>query len=91
MTEDVEDDVYEIPDSYFSKAAAILFDEIYHGKAGFLPLSKFVEFIETLGGGFHSEDLASHLHKVDPNESGSLDYFAFVRWYVKKEVSLDST
>ena len=29
--------------------------------------------------------------KVDPNESVSLDRFAFLRWYVDKEVSLDST
>ena len=79
MIEDVENDVYEISDSYFSKAAARFFDEIYHGKAGFLPFSRFFELIETLGEGFHSEDLASHLHRVDPNESGSLDYFAFVR------------
>ena len=30
------------------------------------------------------------LRKVDPNESGSLDRFAFLRWYVDKVVSLDS-
>ena len=28
--------------------------------------------------------------KVDPNEIGGLDRFAFVRWYVDKEISLDS-
>ena len=28
--------------------------------------------------------------KVYPNESGSLEHFDFVRWYVNKEVSLDS-
>ena len=38
--------------------------------------------------GFHNEDLAVHLRKLCPNESGSLDLFAFVRWYVNKEVSL---
>ena len=27
-------------------------------------------------------DLAGNLWKVDPNESGSLDRFDFVRWYV---------
>ena len=32
-----------------------------------------------------------HLWKVDPNESGSLDRFTFVRCYVDKEVSMDST
>ena len=32
-----------------------------------------------------------HLKKVDPNESGILDRFAFVRWYVDKDISLDST
>ena len=31
-----------------------------------------------------------HLRKVVPNESGSLDRLYFVRWYVDKEVSLDS-
>ena len=46
--------------------------------------------IKTLGGGGHSEDLAGHLRKVDPNESDSLDRFSFVRWYVDKEVSLES-
>ena len=46
--------------------------------------------IETLGEGFHSEDLAGHLRKVDPNESGSLDRFDFVRWYVDEEISLES-
>ena len=29
-----------------------------------------------------------HLRKVDPNESGSLECFAFVGWYVDEEVSL---
>ena len=33
----------------------------------------------------------SHLQKLDPNESGSLDRFEFVRWYVDEEVSLGST
>ena len=32
-----------------------------------------------------------HLQKVDPNESGRLDRFYFVRWYVDDEVSLEST
>ena len=31
-----------------------------------------------------------HLHKVDPNESGSLDRFVFLRWYVEKKVSMGS-
>ena len=30
------------------------------------------------------------MRKVDPNESGSLERFPFVRWYVDKEVSLES-
>ena len=46
----MEDDVDEIPDSDFSKSAARVFDKIDNGKAGVLPLSKFVDFIETLGG-----------------------------------------
>ena len=43
-----------------------------------------------IGEGFYSEELAGHLRKVDPNESGRLDCLAFVRWYMDKEVSMDS-
>ena len=42
-------------------------------------------------GGVHSEELTGYLRKVDPNESGSLDCFAFVRYYVDKKVSMYST
>ena len=90
MIEYLEDDVDEIIDSFFSKVATIIFDKIDNRKYGFFPSSKFFDFIKTLGEVFHSEDLAGRLRKVDPNESGSLDHFAFVRWYVDKEVSLDS-
>ena len=90
MTEDVEDDVYDLPGSSFSKAAARVFDKIDNGKAGVLPYSKFVDLIETIGGGFNSDELEVHLPKIDPNESVSLDRFAFVRCYVDEEVSLDS-
>ena len=86
----MEDNVDELPDSYFSKATTITFDKIDNGKNGVLPYSKFVELIETFGKGFHSEELAGHLRKVDPNESGNLERFLFVRWYGDKEVSLDS-
>ena len=67
MMEYVEYDVDELPDSDFSKAAAIIFDKIDHWKGGVLLLSNFVDLIETLGVRFHSEDLAGHLRKVDPN------------------------
>ena len=67
VVEDVEDDVDELLDSDFSKAAAIVFDKIDNGKDGVLPSSKFVELIETLGEGFNSEDLGGHLRKVNPN------------------------
>ena len=40
VMEDMEDDVDELPDSYFSKAAAIVFDKIDNGKNGVLPSSK---------------------------------------------------
>ena len=76
--------------SYFSKATAKVFDKIDNGTSGFLPSSKYVELIETIGGGGRSDELEGHLQKVYPNESSSLDRFAFVRWYVDKEVSLDS-
>ena len=36
LIEDVEDGVDELPDSYFTKAAARVFDKIYNGKAGVL-------------------------------------------------------
>ena len=91
MIEDVEDGVDELPYSYFSKAAVRVFDEKYNRNNGAFPLSKFVDFIETLGEGFHSEELAGHLRKVDPNESGSLESFSFVRWYVGEKVSMEST
>ena len=79
MIEDVEYDVDEHFGPDFSKDAARVFDKIDDGEAGVLPLSKFVDLIETLGGGFCSEYLAVYMHKLDPNESGSLDRFAFVR------------
>ena len=52
--------------------------------------------------GFHGEDLAGQLRKVEPNESGSLDHFSFVMCDVElfegpdgnkleEEVSLEST
>ena len=51
IIEYVEDDIDELPNSDLSKAAARVFDKIYNGKAGVLPSSKFVDLIETLGGG----------------------------------------
>ena len=75
MIEDVEDNIDELPDSYFAKSAAIIFDKIDHGNDGVLPSSKFVDLIEILGEGFDSEELAGHLQKVDLNENGSLDRF----------------
>ena len=80
----------ELPDSDFAKDAVIIFYKIYNEKDGVLPSSKFVDLIETLGESFHSEDLAGHLHKLDPNESGSLDCFSFMRKYVEEEVYPDS-
>ena len=85
----VEDDVDELSDSDISKAYARVFDETYNQKTGVLKLSKFFDTIGILGEGFHSDDLAGHLQKVDPNESVSYDRFDFVSWYVDKEVSLD--
>ena len=51
MVEDVDDNVDEVPDTYFSKATAILFDKTYNLRYGVLPLSKFVDLVETVGGG----------------------------------------
>ena len=81
VIEDVEDDIDELPDSDFSRATVRLFYEIDNVKAGLLPSSKFGDLIEIIGVGFHSEDLAGQLRKVDSNESGSLDHFSFVMCY----------
>ena len=102
MIEDVEDDIDELPDSDFSRATIRLFYEIDNGKTGLLPSSKFGGLIEIIGVGFHGEDLAVQLRKLDPNESGSLDHFSFVMCYMElfegpdgnkleEEVSLEST
>ena len=79
VIEYVEDYVDKLPDSDFSKAAARVYDKIDNGKAGVIQLSNFVDLIETLGEHFHIEELAGHLRKVDPNKSGNLERFAFVR------------
>ena len=44
-----------------------LFDKIDYGKGGVLPFSRFVYLIETLGEGFHSEEMTNNLRKVDPS------------------------
>ena len=54
----------ELTKSDFVKATAIIFDKIYQGKDIFLQLSKFVDLIETLGEGVHTEDLACHMRKI---------------------------
>ena len=54
VIEYVEDGVDELPDSDFTKATARVFDKIDSWKDGVLPSSKFVNFIETIGEGFHS-------------------------------------
>ena len=90
LIEEVEDDVYEPPHSYFSKASTRVFDQLDNGKAGHLLPSKFVDLIKTLGEVFHGDELAGNLQKVYPNESGSLDPFDFLRLYADIEVSLDS-
>ena len=61
MIKYVEYDVDELPDSYFAKAAAGLFDKIDNGKAGVIPYSKFVDLIETFRETFNSEEMAVHL------------------------------
>ena len=67
MIEYLKDDIDELPDSDFAKASAIIYDKIDHENDGALPSSKFVDLIETLGEGLHSEELVGHLQKVDPN------------------------
>ena len=54
VMEEVEYDVDELPDSYFSKSTTVIFDKKDNGKDGAILSSKFVDLIETLGEGFHS-------------------------------------
>ena len=49
----------------------IVLVKIDNKKEGVLPSSSFVDFIETLRYIFHSKDTAVHMHKVEPNGSGS--------------------
>ena len=67
MIEDVEYELDELTDSYFSKSATRVFDKIDNLKDGVLKLSKFFDLIETLGEFFNSEELAGHMQKVDPH------------------------
>ena len=78
VIEDFEDDVDELSDLDFSKAAARVSDKINNGKDGVFPSPKSFGLIETLGEGFHVAELTFHVRKVDPNESGTLDRFDFV-------------
>ena len=91
MLKDVEDDVDELTDSDFSKAIVIVFYKIDNGKDCVLTSLRFVDWVEKIGECFHSVELAGYLWKLYPNESGNLEHFAFVRCYVYKEVSLEST
>ena len=50
MIEDVEDDVDKLPYSDFPGSSVRVFDKIDYGKDGVLPSSKFIYFVETLGG-----------------------------------------
>ena len=67
VIEDVEDDMDELHDSDFSRATVRFFHKIDNGKAGLLTLSNFGDLIEIIGVGFHGEDLAGQLRKVDRN------------------------
>ena len=52
MTEDVEYDVDEPPDSDFDKSAVRVFDKIYNIRSGVLPSSKFLTWLKHLGSIF---------------------------------------
>ena len=67
MIEDVEDDIDELSDSDVAKAYTGVCDEIDHGKAGVLPSSHFFDLMETLGEGFHCEEVSVQLQKLYPN------------------------
>ena len=90
VIEDVEDDIDKLPHSYFSNAVTRVYDKTDNGKSGVLQLEKSVDLIEILEENFHTKELAVHLQKLDPNESGSFDCFDFLRWYVDEEFSLES-
>ena len=57
VTEDMEDDLDELPDLDYVKSVAIVFDKMDNKKDVVLPSSIFVDLIETLGEGFHIEEL----------------------------------
>ena len=63
----MEYDLDELTGSDFAKATARVFDKIYNGKDGVLPLSNFVDLVEKLREDFYSEELAVHMRKVEPN------------------------
>ena len=67
VIEDVEYGINKTPDSYFSKSVTRIFDKVDSWKAGVLLSSKFVDLIETIGGGFFNEEMAGHLRKVYQN------------------------
>ena len=59
LIEDVEDDIDELPDSYFSRSTVRIFYKIDNGKAGLLPSSNFGDLIEIIGVGFHGDLLST--------------------------------
>ena len=67
MIEDLEDDIYEIFNSYFSKDATRVFHKIDIRKYGFLTLSKFADSTETLGEGFHLSFKSIQIVKLFPS------------------------
>ena len=56
---------------FLCPSSTIVLVKTYNKKAGVLPSSKFVDFIETLRDILHSKDMDVHMHKVEPNKSGS--------------------
>ena len=86
----MEDGVDEIPDSDFFKAASIIFDKIHIEKCGALPSSNFDELIEIIG----LEGVIVRRWRVICVNYTQVKVlvltFAFVKWYVDDEVSMES-
>ena len=77
------DDIKELPSCSSAKKASQVFDTADKEKCGILPSSMFDDLLEELGECFDSEEQRKRLAEVDPDETGTIDRFVFVMWYVR--------
>ena len=69
-------------DSAASKSAGVAFDDIDTDKKGEVESSLFESLLDSLGEGFHGEELDKQLSLVDPGETGMIGRSSFIGWYV---------